>query len=146
MAQMEMFFKTSDAVCLCVWYNTHMNMNARVKKQLVILAKTALYMAVGIALFKYVPMWLWGADILFDASLHMTAAIFVLYVLWFFVDQNKTWRVPFFLLAATVIAIVSLQRIAVSAHNDIWLLGGLCVSVCAIFYARKDTFKKRLRF
>ncbi len=102
--------------------------------------------AVGLLLFKYVPMWIWGPAILFDASGHIASAIFALYVAWFFIDQNKQWRVPFFLFAGLVLVVISLQRIVENAHNDIGLLLGLTIGLVAIGVSRWRTVKKRLRF
>lgn len=61
--------------------------------------------AVGLLLFKYLPMSMWGRDILFDASGHIAGAMFVLYVLWFFIDQNRQWRTPFFIFAGVVLIV-----------------------------------------
>lgn len=103
-------------------------------------------MIVGLFLFKWVPMQIWGDNILFDASAHLTITIFLLYVLWFFVDQNKKFQIPFFLFCVLVLAIVSFQRIKDDAHNDVGLFGGLIISVSAIFYSQFDKFKKKLDF
>lgn len=102
--------------------------------------------AVGLLLFKYLPMSIWGRDILFDASGHIAAAMFVLYVLWFFIDQNKQWRTPFFIFAAMVLVVISLQRIIDNAHNDIGLLGGLTLGLLAICASQWPAIKKQLKF
>lgn len=91
-------------------------------------------------------MSIWGRDILFDASGHIAGAIFVLYVLWFFIDQNKQWRTPFFIFAAMVLIVISLQRIVDNAHNDFGLLGGLALGLLAIGVSQWPTLKKRLKF
>lgn len=101
---------------------------------------------VGLLLFKYLPMSIWGKDILFDASGHVASAIFVLYILWFFIDQNKRWHIPFFIFSAMVLIVISFQRIADNAHNDIGLLLGLALGVVAIGVSRWGILKKRLRF
>ena len=64
-------------------------------------------MALGLTFFKFLPMKIWGDDILFDASFHITSAAFVLYIIWYFIDQNKTWRIPFFMLAVLVFSVIS---------------------------------------
>lgn len=102
--------------------------------------------AVGLLLFKYLPMRIWGRDILFDASGHIASAIFVLYVLWFFIDQNKQWRTPFFIFAAMVLIVISLQRLLDNAHNDIGLLLGLGLGVLAIGASQWTAIKKQLKF
>ena len=111
-----------------------------------ILAKTALVMIFGLFIFKFVPMEIFGRDIKFDASAHITITIFWLYVLWFFVDQNKSWRTIFFILSLVVISIVAIQRILVDAHSDIGLLGGLIISFVAIIYSQPKYFKNKFKF
>lgn len=103
-------------------------------------------MAIGLILFKYLPMMIYGANILFDASMHLTIAIFVLYVLWYFVDQNKGWRIPYLIFSLVVVAIVSFQRIIANAHNDIGLLIGLVISLIAIVVSRWDYFNGKFDF
>ncbi|MBI5404961.1 MAG: phosphatase PAP2 family protein [Candidatus Kerfeldbacteria bacterium] len=95
---------------------------------------------------KYIPMWVWGNNIRFDASMHIATAIFVLYVLWFFIDQNKNWRTPFFIFSALVLFVISVQRIADNAHNDIGLLLGLLAGLTGIGASQWGKFKKRLKF
>jgi len=116
------------------------------KTQIKSLVTAAVVMAIGLLIFKFLPMKLFGNDILFDASLHITTACFILYVVWYFVDQNKNWRIPFLAFAVLVLAIISFQRIVVNAHNDIGLLGGLSLSLFAIIVSRPDYFKKKFHF
>lgn len=102
-------------------------------------------MVLGILALKALPMLVWG-DILYDASMHLTIAIFVLYILWFFIDQDRKWRVPFFVFSAVVLTIISLQRIESNAHNDIGLLLGLLVSTISIYLGNPKAFHKYLEF
>jgi hypothetical protein len=110
------------------------------------LLKAGIIMVVGLVLFKVIPMEIFGKDIKFDASAHITITMFVLYVIWFFIDQNKSWRTTFLIFSLVVLSIIALQRMMVDAHNDIGLLGGLCLSVVAIVYSRKKYFKDKFRF
>jgi len=103
-------------------------------------------MAIGLLLFKFLPMGIWGRGILFDASAHLTVSIFFLYIIWFFIDQNKDWRNVFFIFCALVLSIVSFQRIAANAHSDIGLLLGLILSLFSIFIAERRRFKGRIKF
>lgn len=103
-------------------------------------------MFVGLILFKLIPMQVFGDDIKFDASAHITITMFALYVVWFFIDQNKSWRTIYFVFSLVVLAIVSIQRILVDAHNDIGLLGGLIVSIAAIIYSQRKYFKNKFKF
>lgn len=105
-----------------------------------------LVIAAGLLLLKYVPMLIWGPDILFDASAHIATAMFVLYVLWFFIDQNQQWRTPFFIFAAMVLIVISLQRLLDNAHNDIGLLLGLGLGVLAVGVSQWPIVKKRIEF
>lgn len=116
------------------------------RKKIKSLATAGLIMSLGLLLFKYVPMQIWGSDILFDASLHITATIFVLFVLWYFIDQNKRWHMPFLAFSLAVVFIVAMQRVLANAHNDIGLLLGLSVSILAIVVARWDYFRGRFDF
>jgi membrane-associated phospholipid phosphatase len=106
----------------------------------------ALIMAIGLIFFKFVPMSIFGRDILFDASMHLTVACLVLYILWYFVDQNKSWRIPFFIFSAAVVIIISEQRVIADAHNDIGLLAGLLLSIIAIAVSRWKYFRRRISF
>ena len=91
-------------------------------------------------------MQIWGSGILFDASFHITATIFALYILWYFIDQNKKWRMPFLVLSLAVVIIVAMQRILADAHNDVGLLIGLIISASAIVVSRWDYFKGKFDF
>ena len=103
-------------------------------------------MAVGIFFLKFIPMQVWGRQILFDASAHITIASFILYSLWFFIDQNTSWRVPFFLLSLLVLTVISFQRIEANAHNDTGLLLGLVISLLSIYIAERKSLNGKFRF
>ncbi len=103
-------------------------------------------MAVGIFFLKLIPKFIFGDQILFDASFHLVTSFFFLYILWFFVDQNKNWRIPFFFVSLLFLSIVSFQRIADNAHNDIGLFLGLAVSIFSIGIAEKKYLKGKLKF
>ncbi|NTV22552.1 MAG: hypothetical protein HGB03_03250 [Candidatus Yonathbacteria bacterium] len=102
--------------------------------------------AAGLFFLKFLPMLAWGPDILFDASAHIAIALFVLYIGWFFIDQSHSLRVPFLLFVFLVLAIISLQRILVSAHNDVGLLLGLVLGVGAIGISQWDKVRKKIDF
>jgi len=105
-----------------------------------------LVMACGAILFKFIPAQIFGREILFDASLHLIIAIFALYTGWYFIDQNKSWRIPYFIISSMTIIIISIQRISVNAHNDIGLLAGLFISLFAIYISRLKYFRGRISF
>lgn len=119
-------------------------MTTRAKVHSILVA--GLIMSIGIIVLKYIPMILWGSDIRFDASLHITTAMFGLFVLWYFIDQNTKWRMPFILFSLVVIFIVAIQRILVDAHNDVGLLLGFGLSCAAIVIARWEYFRGKIDF
>ena len=102
--------------------------------------------AIGLFLLKLVPMVLWGAMIEFDASFHVTVTILVLYILWFFIDQNPRWRAPFIVVATGIVVIVAVQRLLVDAHNDIGILLAFVIGVIAIGSAEWGSIHDRISF
>ena len=116
------------------------------REKVLSLVIAAVIMILGLLLFKFIPMSLFGRDILFDASMHLTFTIFALYVVWYFIDQNRNWRIPYFVFAVAVVIIVSVQRIFTNAHNDLGLLAGLIVSVVAIIVSRWKYFHNKFEF
>ena len=110
------------------------------------LLKTGSVMIVGLLIFKLLPMEIFGKDIKFDASAHITIAMFCLYFIWFFIDQNKSWRTIYFIFSLAVISIISIQRILVDAHNDVGLLLGLLLSLFAITSSQVKYFKNKFKF
>jgi hypothetical protein len=121
-------------------------MNHRQKRQITSLVFAGILMSFGLFLLKYIPMQIWGDDILFDASFHITLASFVLYIIWFFIDQNRNWRIPFFLFVILVFSVISFQRIHANAHNDIGLLIGLLISAISIYFSNAKIKKGKFKF
>lgn len=121
-------------------------MKKHVKKQIKWILLTGLIMLIGLLLFKYLPMQIYGNDILIDASAHIILACFILYIFWFFVDQNKIMRVPYLIFSFAVIVIISLQRIVEKNHNEIGLILGLLISIIAIILPRIKEVKRGLKF
>jgi len=101
---------------------------------------------IGLIIFKLIPMYLYGKDILFDASAHIAIAIFVLYIGWFFINKNKSWKLPYFILSFFVLTIFALQRIVTQNHNDIGLLMGLFVGVISITISEWKYLHNKIRF
>ena len=106
---------------------------------------TAILMALGLFLFKFIPMEIYGGDILFDAYMHITIACFILYALYLFI-KDKAWRIPYFIFALAVLVVISIQRIIGNRHNDIGLLIGMIISILAIIIPRWKEVKKHLKF
>jgi hypothetical protein len=121
-------------------------MKLHTKKQLIWIFWTTILMIIGLILFKYLPMYLYGKDILFDASSHVIWTSWGLYVVWFFVDQKKSWRIPYFIFAAAVLIIMSIQRIIAGAHNEVGVVLGLAIAGLAIVLPRWEEFRKGVRF
>ena len=69
-------------------------LNTKTEQQLIWISYTAILMVIGLIFFKYLPMYLSEGNILYDASYHVLFTILLLYILWFFIDQKKSWRIP----------------------------------------------------
>ncbi|MDO8623589.1 MAG: hypothetical protein Q7R52_05055 [archaeon] len=110
------------------------------------LFSTALLMGIGLVLFKYIPTYLFGTNILFDASMHIVVASFILYLLYFFVDQNKSWRIYYLIFSLAVLIIISIQRIISNNHNDIGLLFGIVISIVSIMIPRWKELNRKFKF
>ena len=107
---------------------------------------TAILLAVFSYIFKYIPMQLFGQDILFDASRHIMVAVFGLYFVYLFIEHNKEWMPVYFMFSFAVLTVISLQRIVSNAHNDVGLALGLILSAIAIILPRWKEFRGRVRF
>lgn len=116
------------------------------KRQVEKLFFTAGLMILGLLIFKWFLMSLYGSEILYDASAHLTIAVYIMYIIYYFIDQNKSWRVPFFIFCFMVLTIISLQRIVSNAHNDVGLLMGLIISIISIAIPNWKEVKKRIEF
>jgi hypothetical protein len=121
-------------------------MNKQKISQIKKIMQTAIILFLLILLFKFVPEKIFGRDILFDASLHISLACFILYILWFFIDQNKNWRIPYLIFCLAVIIIIALHRIVINAHNDLGLLIGLIISLIAIIIPNFKKIKNKIKF
>ena len=118
----------------------------RRQKQVAKIAHVGSLMIIGLYLFKYIPMKIWGSDILSDASFHIAFSFFLLYIVWFFIDQNKKWHVPFFVISGVIIAVVSFDRIAATAHNGAGLLLGIVISLVSILWVERKNLKQTFDF
>lgn len=107
---------------------------------------TLIFMMIGLFLFKWYPMSVYGKNILFDSSAHIVFASFILYILYFFIDQNKQWRIPFFIFSFAVLIVISFQRIYDDAHNDIGILIGFLISLISIAIPNWNLIKNKLDF
>ncbi|OGD67542.1 hypothetical protein A3F08_00735 [Candidatus Berkelbacteria bacterium RIFCSPHIGHO2_12_FULL_36_9] len=110
------------------------------------IAICGLVILIGLSLLKYLPMYIWGKNILFDASGHIATAVFILYILWFFIDQNEKWRLPYLIFSFLILAIIAMQRILDNAHNDLGLLLGLIIGLLGIIFSRWKYFKDKIDF
>jgi len=95
----------------------------------------AFLMFLFILIFKYFPMFLFGNDILFDASLHITITIFILYLIYLLIYRKKEFRFPYFLMCFSILLAVSVQRISVGAHSIIGISLGILISLTSIILA-----------
>jgi len=121
-------------------------MNQHTQKQIQWICLTFILNSIGLLIFKYIPMYLYGKNILFDASSHIAWTGFGLYFLWFFIDQNKNWRIPYFILSAIILIFMAIQRVIASQHNEIGIILGFFVIGLAIIIPRFKEFKMKLKF
>jgi hypothetical protein len=116
------------------------------QKQVKWILFTGLIMIIGLLLFKYLPMWIYGKDILFDASAHIVGTCFVLYIFWFFIDQNKNLRIIYLIFSLAILIVISIQRIITKNHDEFGLILGFIISVIAISLPRLKEVKRSLKF
>ncbi len=119
-------------------------MNKKDKIQKIIIA--GIVSLFGIIFLKYIPMKIFGQNILFDASSHITTTIFILYICWFFIENNKTWRIPFFIASASILTIVAFQRIITNNHDDIGILLGFFIGALSIYISNWKTIHNKIKF
>lgn len=112
----------------------------KIKKILI----TAILMFFGLLIFKFYPIFLYGENILFDASMHIVITSLILYIIYFFIDQNKSWRIPYLIFCLGTIIIISMQRIIVNAHNDIGILLGILISIISIIIPNWKEMKNKI--
>lgn len=121
-------------------------MKPHTKQQFSWIFWTTIIMIIGLILFKYIPMYIYGKYILFDASSHVIWTSWGLYVIWFFVDQKKSWRIPYFIFAAALLIIMGIQRIIAGEHNEVGVMLGFAIAGIAIILPRWKEFRRGVRF
>lgn len=113
-----------------------------VKQKIKLAVWTAAIMFVGLIIFKYIPMAIWGKDILFDASSHVAWTTWGLYAIFLFIiSTKKSWKVPYFIIAGLIIIAMAIQRIIAHEHNLIGVLLGFAVVTSAILIPRWKEIK-----
>jgi hypothetical protein len=123
-----------------------MKVKFHTKQQLEWIFWTTFIIIIGMILFKYIPMHLYGEDILYDASNHVVWTCWGLYVAWFFIDQKKSWRIPYFIIAGGIVIVMSIQRIYAQQHNEIGVMLALVIAAIAIIIPRWKEFEKEIKF
>lgn len=121
-------------------------MRLHTRKQIIWILWTTIIIAIGLILFKYIPMYFYGKDILWDASSHVAWTCWGLYFVWFFVGQKKFWKILYLIFSAAVIIIMSIQRIIANQHNEIGVSLGLVIAALAMIIPRWKEFKKGVKF
>lgn len=101
----------------------------KIKKILVLIV----FITIFTFLFKVIPMKLFGEDILFDASLHIMATSFILFLFWDLVFEKWKHRVIYIGFSFIVLAIVGIHRIVYLKHNLFGLTLGLGLSIISIY-------------
>jgi ABC-type iron transport system FetAB permease component len=95
---------------------------------------TAILMTIGTLVFKSLPMYLYGEDILFDASRHIIVLSFGLYFLYYLFIQNKeSWKLNYVIFSSMILGVIAVQRILAVAHNEYGVLMGFAVAGFSIF-------------
>lgn len=97
---------------------------------------TALLMALGLALFKFLPMYFFGENILFDASMHIVVASFVLYSIYLTIHNKKIWKASYIGFSLMVLILIAIERIISYHHNLIGVLFGFAISIASIIIPR----------
>lgn len=95
----------------------------------------AFLMILGLIFLKYIPMYFYGKEILFDASAHLTITFFVLYAVWNFIDGKK-FKILFYIVGFLVLFLISYQRIFAGAHNVVGLALGIIISLISIIFSQ----------
>ena len=121
-------------------------MKKRVYLQIKKIILALIFMSIGLFLFKFYPISIYGKNILFDASTHIIIASLILYIFYFFIDQNKSWKIPYFIFCFTIITIIAIQRIISNAHNDIGILLGILISAISIIIPNWKEIKDKIIF
>jgi hypothetical protein len=117
-----------------------------VKKKIRWIILTTVIMIFGLILFKYIPMYIYGNNILYDASSHIIWTSWGLYVLWLLISPKRFWKAIYFIIAGAVIVIMAIQRINVGAHNILGVVLGLAIAAIAIEIPRWNEFSGGVKF
>ncbi len=118
----------------------------KTERQIIWIFLTGVIMLTGLILFKYIPMSIYGQNILFDASAHVVWTMFILYFGWFFIDQDKNMRIFYFIISVGILVIISIQRIIAHEHNEVGILLGFLVGSLGILIPRWKEFLRNLEF
>jgi hypothetical protein len=113
------------------------------KKKIRQFSFTTLIIIAGSVIFKYIPMYIWGKDILFDASNHIMATSLGLYFIYLiFIEGKKKLKIPYFIFSIVAIILMGIQRIYANQHNTFGLMLGLIISLFAIYFPKKEKKRK----
>lgn len=102
------------------------------KNKITKISYSALIMLAGLVILKYIPMQIFGKDILFDASQHIVIAGLILYIGYVIIGHKSKIIIPYYFLAFMVLTLIAIQRIIENAHNDIGSILGLIVVALGI--------------
>lgn len=104
------------------------------KIQIKHLIYTAILMTLGILVFKILPMYLFGEEILFDASRHVIILSFGLYFLYYLLIQGReNLKIPYFIFSSMILGVIAIQRIIAGEHNEYGILMGFAVGGVSVF-------------
>lgn len=98
------------------------------------LVYSGILMIIGILVFKTLPMYLYGDNILFDASRHIIVLSWSLYFLYYLIIQNKeNWKLNYIIFSSMILGVIAVQRIIAGQHNEYGVLLGFAVAGFSIF-------------
>ena len=107
---------------------------------------TLILMIIGLFIFKWYPMSIYGKDILYDASAHIVFASFILYFIYLLIEKNKSWKIPYLTFYFIILIVLSFQRIKYNAHNYIGIILGFLISLTSILIPNWKIVKNKIKF
>jgi len=97
------------------------------------LVYSTILMVIGSLLFKILPEYIYGKDILFDASRHVMTLALGLYFLYYFVQRKENWKLNYIIFSSGILCFMGVQRILSGEHNEYGVLIGYALAGIAVF-------------
>ncbi len=98
------------------------------------LVYSTIFMVIGSLVFKTLPEYLYGNDILFDASRHiMTLSLGLYFIYAIFIQKKENWKLNYVIFSAMLLGFMGVQRILSGEHNEYGVLLGYALAGLAVF-------------